>query len=70
MLHGASENYVVGESSSLEKEGAMGDKAASIYWDQDKNGSYSQGDDMVAVFEGYTANEIIAAKDSFVYVSA
>lgn len=70
MLHGASENYVVGESSSLEKDGAMGDKAASIYWDQDKNGSYSKGDDMVAVFEGYSANEITAAKDSFVYVAA
>lgn len=70
MLHGASENYVVGESTPIEKDGAMGDKAASLYWDQDKNGSYSQGDDMVAVFEGYTPDAIMAAKDSFVYVAA
>ena len=70
MLHGASNNYVVGESTPIEKEEAMGDKAASLYWDQDKNGSYSQGDDMVAVFEGYTPDAITAAKDSFVYVAA
>ncbi len=69
MLYGAAENYVVGESTALKADGSMGDKAAAIYWDEDKNGAYSQGDDMMAVFEGYAVEDITAAKNSWVYVA-
>ena len=70
MLHGTAENYVVAESVTKTEDPTMMEKAATIYWDKDENGAYSEGDDMVAVFEGYSATEITAAKDSWMYVQA
>ncbi|MEM9509663.1 MAG: hypothetical protein AAGA16_18620 [Cyanobacteria bacterium P01_E01_bin.35] len=77
MLHGTPENYVVGETAtktpSMEAETMepkMEPKAAGIYWDKDQTGSYSTGDDLVAVLEGYTVEELTTAKDSFVYVTS
>ena len=70
MLHGTSENYVVAESTTIEPEGTTSKNAATIYWDKDANGAYSEGDDMVAVFEGYSTEEIIAAKDNWMYVKS
>jgi hypothetical protein len=64
MLYGTADNYIVGESATGE-----GEKYASIYWDHDANGSYSKGDDMMAVFEGYGVEDIAAAKNSWVYVA-
>ncbi|MEM8722411.1 MAG: hypothetical protein AAGE84_24480 [Cyanobacteria bacterium P01_G01_bin.39] len=69
MLHGTAENYVVGESATKTEDPAMMEKTAAIYWDKDANGSYSEGDDMVAVFEGYSVEEITVAKDSWMYVT-
>ena len=76
MLHGTAENYVVGKSVAMyddkttADDQAMMQKTATLYWDKDENGSYSEGDDMVAVFEGYSADEITVAKDSWLYVTA
>ena len=70
MLHGTSENYVVAESMTVTESETMSQTAATIYWDKDENGAYSEEDDMVAVFEGYSAEEITAAKDSWMYVKS
>lgn len=70
MLHGTAENYVVGESVTKTEDPTKTETAATLYWDKDQNGAYSEGDDMVAVFEGYSAEEITAAKDSWLYVKA
>ena len=68
MLHGTTENYVVGESVTKTEGEDIKESAATIYYDKDENGSYSAGDDMVAVFEGYSVEEITAAKDNWIYV--
>lgn len=70
MLHGKAENYVVGETAPKEQAMEMEEKAAGIYWDKDQSGSYSEGDDLVGVFMGYSTAELTTAKDSFVYVTA
>lgn len=68
MLHGTAKNYVVGQSTSKTEDPTKVETVATLYWDKDESGAYSEGDDMVAVFEGYSTAEITAAKDSWMYV--